>query len=261
MGTGAITQYVDVAQLVLYLFWAFFAGLIYYLTVESKREGFPLETDRADGSIRFDNGIAGMPTPKVYKTEFHGEFVAPHGRDRQELPVQGRSLSGLPSMPLEPTGNPMTSGIGPGAFTQRSNKPDMTAEGHARIVPLREAAGFSLAEQDLDPRGLPVLGADGQTGGRVTDVWVDRSEHLIRYLEVQTNGGRSVLVPMNFARVRKDRIKGNRVTIEAVLAGQLEGVPGLASPSQISRLEEEVVMGYFGAGTLFATPDRREPLL
>jgi photosynthetic reaction center H subunit len=66
---------------------------------------------------------------------------------------------------------------------------------------------------------------------------------------------------MNFARVRKDRIKGNRVTIEAVLAGQLEGVPGLASPSQISRLEEEVVMGYFGAGTLFATPDRREPLL
>ena len=128
MGTGAITQYVDVAQLVLYLFWAFFAGLIYYLTVESKREGFPLETDRADGSIRFDNGIAGMPTPKVYKTEFHGDFVAPHGRDRQELPVQGRSLSGLPSMPLEPTGNPMTSGIGPGAFTQRSNKPDMTAE-------------------------------------------------------------------------------------------------------------------------------------
>ena len=28
MGTGAITQYIDVAQIVLYLFWAFFAGLI-----------------------------------------------------------------------------------------------------------------------------------------------------------------------------------------------------------------------------------------
>ena len=49
MATGAITQYVDVAQLVLYLFWIFFAGLVYYLTVESKREGFPLETDRTDG--------------------------------------------------------------------------------------------------------------------------------------------------------------------------------------------------------------------
>ncbi|MFN9102251.1 MAG: photosynthetic reaction center subunit H, partial [Betaproteobacteria bacterium] len=29
MGTGAITGYVDVAQLVLYVFWIFFAGLIY----------------------------------------------------------------------------------------------------------------------------------------------------------------------------------------------------------------------------------------
>ena len=26
METGAITQYVDVAQIVLYMFWAFFAG-------------------------------------------------------------------------------------------------------------------------------------------------------------------------------------------------------------------------------------------
>ncbi|MFZ9154247.1 MAG: photosynthetic reaction center subunit H, partial [Burkholderiaceae bacterium] len=41
MGTGAITQYVDVAQLALYAFWVFFAILIYYLTIESKREGFP----------------------------------------------------------------------------------------------------------------------------------------------------------------------------------------------------------------------------
>ncbi|MFZ9390155.1 MAG: photosynthetic reaction center subunit H, partial [Polynucleobacter sp.] len=39
MGTGAITQYVDVAQLALYAFWVFFAILIYYLTIESKREG------------------------------------------------------------------------------------------------------------------------------------------------------------------------------------------------------------------------------
>ena len=37
MGTGAITDYIDVAQLVLYLFWIFFAGLVIYLTLESKR--------------------------------------------------------------------------------------------------------------------------------------------------------------------------------------------------------------------------------
>ncbi|MBU6437489.1 MAG: photosynthetic reaction center subunit H, partial [Betaproteobacteria bacterium] len=47
MQTGAITGYIDVAQLVLYAFWVFFAGLIYYLHRENKREGYPLESDRS----------------------------------------------------------------------------------------------------------------------------------------------------------------------------------------------------------------------
>ena len=47
MPAGAITGYIDVAQLVLYAFWIFFAGLIFYLRREDKREGYPLESDRA----------------------------------------------------------------------------------------------------------------------------------------------------------------------------------------------------------------------
>ena len=39
MGTGAITQYIDVAQLVLYVFWIFFAGLIYYLRARGQARG------------------------------------------------------------------------------------------------------------------------------------------------------------------------------------------------------------------------------
>ena len=50
MPTGAITQYIDVAQLTLYAFWIFFALLIVYLRREDKREGYPLESDRS-GSI------------------------------------------------------------------------------------------------------------------------------------------------------------------------------------------------------------------
>ena len=41
---GNITGYVDVAQLLLYAFWIFFAGLIYYLARESHREGYPMES-------------------------------------------------------------------------------------------------------------------------------------------------------------------------------------------------------------------------
>ena len=33
---------VDVTQIVLYAFWLFFAGLVYYLRREDKREGYPL---------------------------------------------------------------------------------------------------------------------------------------------------------------------------------------------------------------------------
>jgi hypothetical protein len=40
MGTGAITQYVDVAQIVLYMFSAFLRDLIYYLLRENHREGY-----------------------------------------------------------------------------------------------------------------------------------------------------------------------------------------------------------------------------
>ena len=48
MQTGAITSHIDVAQVALYAFWIFFAGLIFYLRSEDKREGYPLQSDRSD---------------------------------------------------------------------------------------------------------------------------------------------------------------------------------------------------------------------
>ena len=69
MESGAITQYVDVAQLVLYLFWIFFFGLVIYLTIESKREGFPLESDGfGKRSGKKATGMLPMPTKKIFCT-------------------------------------------------------------------------------------------------------------------------------------------------------------------------------------------------
>src|ERR1700748_969973 len=45
MGFGAFTRYIDIPQVVLYLFWIFFVGLIWYLRGEDKREGYPLVRD------------------------------------------------------------------------------------------------------------------------------------------------------------------------------------------------------------------------
>lgn len=261
MGKGAITQYVDVAQMVLYVFWVFFAGLIFYLIYESKREGFPLESDRPDGSVKREPGILPMPRVKTYRTQFHGNFDAPHERDLAEPPVAGERAAPATGMPFEPTGNPMTSGIGPGAFTRRTDAPDRTAEGEIKIVPLSQAPGFSLVEGDPDPRGMPVVGCDNESGGTVTEVWIDRSEHMVRFLEVRTHGGRHVMLPITFARVINDRVVGREVLVRSILGRQLEDVPPIRNSSQITLLEEEKVMAYFGAGTLFATPGRREPLL
>ena len=119
----------------------------------------------------------------------------------------------------------------------------------------RLAAEFEVSGKDTDPRGLEVVGADGETGGTVVDLWVDKAESLFRYLEVQTPGGRRVLLPMNFARVRKDR-----VAVRAILGRQFEAVPAIRDASQVTLLEEEKVMAYFGAGLLYAEPSRVDPL-
>ena len=64
MPTGAITGYIDVAQIVLYAFWVFFAGLIFYLRREDKREGYPLESDRS-GRVMVQ-GFPAMPSSKTF---------------------------------------------------------------------------------------------------------------------------------------------------------------------------------------------------
>jgi photosynthetic reaction center H subunit len=62
MHSGAITSYIDVAQLTLYAFWIFFAGLILYLRREDKREGYPLESDRSQhGAHRRVQGFPPIP--------------------------------------------------------------------------------------------------------------------------------------------------------------------------------------------------------
>lgn len=56
-------EYIDGAQIALYAFWIFFAGLIYYLRREDKREGYPLES--------WQGPREGWPKPprrrKIYK--------------------------------------------------------------------------------------------------------------------------------------------------------------------------------------------------
>lgn len=257
MQTGAITSYIDVAQIALYAFWVFFAGLIYYLHREDKREGYPLESDRSGGRINVQ-GWPRVPRPKTFHLRDGRVVSAPTVRASSQV-LGGTPRLGHLGAPLEPTGDAMLAAVGPGAYSDRSDIADTTVDGLPRIVPLRAAPTFTVSTHDPDPRGLPVLGADGAVAGVVRELWVDRAEVLFRYLEVGVTtpqGDRSVLLPINFSRIGRGEVR-----VRSILAAQFAQVPATRSPDSVTLLEEDKIMAYYGGGTLYATPDRQEPLL
>jgi photosynthetic reaction center H subunit len=251
--------YLDVAQVTLYVFWIFFACLIFYLRREDKREGYPLESTSSGGGIAH-GFLPHEPDPKQYLLrDGHIATLPNHKNDRREVALA--PIAVWPGAPMEPTGNPMIDGVGPGSWADREDVPELTMENVPCIVPLRVAEGTYLEPRDPDPRGMKVIGADNEIGGVVTDVWVDRAEALIRYLEVEVTaatGTKKVLLPMPFALVNHKR---GRVTVDAILGSQFANVPVTKSPDQVTKLEEDRIVGYYGAGTLYATPDRQEPFL
>jgi photosynthetic reaction center H subunit len=256
MNLGAIAFPFDVAQVAIWLFWFFFAGLIYYLHREDKREGYPLE-DRNASPHSLVEGFPAMPAPKTYLLAHGGTLSVPREWTPGRPKLNAREISPQDGDPIIPTGNPLLAGVGPGAWADRADVPDLTLEGQPKIVPLRVDPHFGVVGRDPDPRGKPVLGADGEVGGTVVDLWVDRSEYIFRYIELTASNGRRVLVPMTFCRVAGD----GTVRVQAILGAQFADVPGLRNPEQITLLEEDKVCAYYGAGTLFATPDRAEPLM
>ena len=107
---------------------------------------------------------------------------APNGkRDSDTREFALKRTAQFPGAPRRPTGNPLKDGVGPASWAERADEPDITMEGENRIVPLRVATDFHVVERDPDPRGMQVIGIDRQVAGTVSDVWVDRSEQLIRY--------------------------------------------------------------------------------
>ena len=112
MQVGAITGYIDVAQVALYVFWLFFFGLVIYLRREDMREGYPLVGDDAEV---------------------------------QAGPMNAVPVNAFPGAAITPVGNPMLAGVGPGSWGAREDEPDLTYEDQLpKIMPLRLATGFYL---------------------------------------------------------------------------------------------------------------------
>ena len=251
-----LTPHLDVALLVLYAFFLFFLGLVFYLRREDRREGYPLE-DETTGRLDTAGGPMHTASTKSFLLPFgHGRVTAPT-KGREPVDIAAKRIDRFAGAPYAPTGNPLTDGIGPAAWAERAKRPDVDMDGHPRIVPLATATDFWVAGKDPDLHGWPVLGADGAVAGTIDELWIDKADRLIRYLQIGVGEG-SVLAPMMMAKVDRRR---RRVVIDALLASQFAGAPRIEATDQITLYEEERVQAYFGGGYLYATPARQEPLL
>jgi photosynthetic reaction center H subunit len=255
MMRGAITNNIDVAQVVLYAFFIFFAGLVFYLRREDRREGYPLESE-ASGRAK-DRGFLLIPEPKTFLLHHGGSVQAPRF-DRDAFPAKAEKVEPWPGAPIQPVGDPMLAEVGPGSYAQRADVTEKTWDGRDLIVPTRVATNFTVAPEDTSPVGFAVIGADRKCAGVVNDLWVDRGEAMLRYYEVALESGRTVLLPVTFSRVS---FANRQINVDALLASQFANVPSLRDPDKITLLEEEKVTAYYGAGTLYATAARSEPLL
>jgi photosynthetic reaction center H subunit len=250
---GYVVGSIDVAALVLYAFALFFLFLVFYLRREDRREGYPME-DELSGIVESPGGALHTASVKAFLLP-NGHGVVAIAERREATEIAGRRRENFSGAPYYPTQRGLPVGIGPGAYAQRAQYPDPDAEGRPRIIPLSIAEGMVVARQDTDPRGMPVIGADGRQAGTVTDLWVDRGEHVFRYLQVETGSG-AILAPMAMAVIR-----GGAVRIDAINAADFAGAPKTASGTQITRDEEERIVAYFGAGYLYANGERQEPWL
>lgn len=253
---GIISGSVDITTLLFSAFVLFFLGLAFYLQREGQREGYPLETDTT--GKQEEGGAIWAPQPKAFRLP-DGEIVYKPDGKRDPANDKMKRMAVWPGAPSEPVGDPMTSGVGPGAYTMRDDKPDLTHENLTKIVPMSSLEGFSVAERDTDPHGFAVVGGDGESAGVISDIWVDRAEQLVRYYEVElATGGRKVLLPYAFANVKG---KAGKVEVDVINGKHFSNVPAHAAADQVTRLEEDRISAYYAGGVLYANSNRAEPLI
>ncbi|MFK7861243.1 MAG: photosynthetic reaction center subunit H [Granulosicoccus sp.] len=275
MEVGYITQYIDVAQLALYLFWLFFVFLVLYLNKESRREGFPLRYDENDrGAPSTDHKV---PAPKTYEL-LNGETVhLPSGKNDDHRELNATPIGPWPGAPLVPNGDAMKDGLGAAAWAERADHPDMTTEGEPRIVPLSTLPPeeFFVAKMSTDPHGMDVRACDGVVVGKIADIMLDRMEMLPRYYQVALNSGKTVLLPMMYMTLKRKShapaegtmnermIDGRKkeVRVVSLNSAQFENVPLCANNSVVTLLEEDKIQAYYGGAHVYGSPERTDSFI
>ena len=241
------TNHVDIAQVVLYAFWIFFAGLIFYLHRENKREGYPLEPEVPRDDRVVIGGFPEPPSTKVFRSHDGAVFSNPsHAQDRADAPVVPTAR--WPGAPFKPSGDPMSDGVGPASFADRADVPERGMSGQPILMPLRKALMHSVAPDGPNPIGMTVVDRRGSKVGPVVDIWIDEAESIIRYLEVDVGAG-TRLLPITMARVRGSR---REIEVASILADQFAAIPAIKAVDEVTKREEDRIVAFFAGGPFYA---------
>jgi sporulation protein YlmC with PRC-barrel domain len=121
--------------------------------------------------------------------------------------------------------------------------------GEARVVPLKEAKDFKLADGAPDLRGWDVYAADRRRVGKVSELLVDPGAMKIRYLAVDLDDDlftlkedRHVLVPLEAVDLQE---RSNDIWIRGLAADDVATLPAYMGGA-VDPLVEERVRGMFG---------------
>ncbi|CAM4062422.1 photosynthetic reaction center subunit H [Palleronia rufa] len=237
----------DLAAVAIWGFWLFFALLVYYLQTENMREGYPLETE--DGEPAPNQGPFPVPSPKTFKMPGdRPDVIVPSPQNeaahrREDLAMARTAVS--EGFPHAPTGDPMRDGVGPASWVPRRDLVELSGDGHPKIQPMGAHEAFFVSA-GRDPRGMPVVCNDDQVVGHVVDLWIDVPEQMVRYLEIELEAGGRCLAPMQLVRV-----KPRYVDIRTLDTARMAQVPQTASMEQITLLEEEKIVAFYGGGELY----------
>jgi len=199
-----------------------------------------------------------IPAPKTFLLPEGGSVLAPRVEKRTEALATLPHPGGL-GWPADPAGHPLLSNAGPSSFASRKDHVEKTREGHDLIVPMRIAEGFAVSAGP-DPRGWDVIATDGKRAGKVKDLWVDRADVMVRYVEVELGGdsGGTRLLPITMLLLHREP---RQVAVHALRAEHFASVPTLKEPDRVTVLEEEKICAFYAGGRRYADPKRLGPVV
>ncbi len=158
----------------------FFAGLIWYLRQEDRREGYPLESGSRRRREAARLAVSSRAEDLPPRRRLDGAGARPIRPDAR--PLNAAKTEPWPGAPYRADRRSAAGRRRPGLLGGAARLPYKTAEGHDLIAPLRVATNYAVAPEGGNPLGFTVIGGDRKAAGTVKDIWVDRSESMAALL-------------------------------------------------------------------------------